>query len=354
MSVNALRTATTGTAAVPAEKPKTIAGLLTDPAVKAQLAMALPKHMTADRLARIALTEVRKVPKLAKCDQTSFLGAIMQCAQIGLEPGGALGHAYLLPFDRREKVNGTWKTVGTDVQLIIGYRGMIDLARRSGQIVSIEARTVHAKDEFEVEFGLESRIVHKPAWEAADRGPVTFVYAVAKLKDGGVQFDVMSRAEIETIRNNSQGYKAAMDAAKRYDKEPTGTPWLTHFDEMAKKTVIRRLFKYLPVSIEIQRAVGLDEMADRGVSQDNALVIDGEFSHVSTREDDEAAAAVAAGDGAESSQQMTPAEVIAAINDAKDIDSLDVAADMIRMLPEDQRKDANEAHRTRRVALTSE
>ena len=71
------------------DRPKTIAGLLTDPTIKAQLALALPKHMTADRLARIALTEVRKVPKLAQCDQTSFLGAIMQCASLGLEPGGA-------------------------------------------------------------------------------------------------------------------------------------------------------------------------------------------------------------------------------------------------------------------------
>jgi recombination protein RecT len=94
------------------------------------MALALPKHMTADRLARIATTEIRKVPKLAACDQASFLGAIMQCAQLGLEPGGALGHAYLIPFDKRQKVNG-WETVSTEAQLIIGYRGMIDLARRS-------------------------------------------------------------------------------------------------------------------------------------------------------------------------------------------------------------------------------
>ena len=95
---------TTGTAVATAEKaPKTIASLLTDPQIKQQMALALPRHVTADRLARIALTEVRKVPKLAQCDQTSFLGAIMQCAALGLEPGGALGHCYLIPFENRRE-----------------------------------------------------------------------------------------------------------------------------------------------------------------------------------------------------------------------------------------------------------
>ncbi len=195
-ATSALKAAATGTDVAKAtdQKPKTIASLLSDPAIKNQLALALPKHVTADRLARIALTEVRKVPKLAKCDQTSFLGAIMQCAALGLEPGGALGHCYLIPFENRRENR-------IDVQFIIGYRGMLDLARRSGQIVSLEARAVYQKDHFEVELGLDSKIVHKPAWQDANRGPVTFVYAVAKLKDGGVQFEVMSAAEIESIRD---------------------------------------------------------------------------------------------------------------------------------------------------------
>lgn len=338
MTVAALKNATTGTAvATKPEKPTTIAGLLTDPKIKQQLALALPKHMTADRLARIALTEVRKVPKLAQCDQTSFLGAIMQCAALGLEPGGALGHAYLLPFDKRAKVGGQWKTVGTEVQLIVGYRGMIDLARRSGQIQSLEARAVYAKDEFHVELGLDSKIVHKPAWDVADRGELTFVYAVAKLKDGGVQFDVMSRLEVEKIRARS--------------KAKDNGPWVTDFDEMAKKTVVRRLFKYLPVSIEIQRAVGLDEQAEAGVSQDNALVIDGDYQHVLPREEEEAAAGERS-DGNDS--PITMDEVIDAIRSAPDLDALDVAADMIRMLPENQRGEANEEHRARRVALTTD
>ena len=239
------------------QRPQTIAGLMADPKIKAQMALALPKHMTSDRLARIALTEIRKVPTLAKCDQTSFLGAIMQCAQLGLEPGGALGHAYLLPFENRKK--GI-----TEVQFIVGYRGMIDLARRSGQIVSLTARTVHENDEFSYQYGLNEDLKHVPA--TGDRGALQYVYAVAKLKDGGVQFEVMSRSDIDKVRAQSK--------AGNYG------PWQTHYDEMAKKTVIRRLFKYLPVSIELATAVTMDEKADAGLGQDNSAILTGEYSTV--------------------------------------------------------------------------
>lgn len=335
----ALKAAATGQqVATQQDRPKTIAGLLTDPSIKQQMALALPKHMTADRLARIALTEVRKTPKLAQCDQTSFLGAIMQCAALGLEPGGALGHCYLIPFENRRQNR-------TEVQFIVGYRGMIDLARRSGQIVSLEARTVHEADHFEVELGLDSKIVHRPAWDRADRGSTTFVYAVAKLKDGGVQFDVMSANEINRIRDASQGYKMAVRYAKP-GQEPN-SPWATHWDEMAKKTVIRRLFKYLPVSIEIQRAVGLDEQAEIGVTQDNPLVIEGQFSHVSE--------AQAADDGqAQDDGSISATEVADALRNAADMESLDMAADLIRMLPDGERPALTKLYTERGEALSSE
>ncbi|MEH2922385.1 recombination protein RecT [Samsonia erythrinae] len=266
MSTNALKAAATGGAVTRTnEKPKTLDQLLASPKIKAQMALALPRHMTADRLARIATTEIRKVPKLATCDQVSFLGAIMQCAQLGLEPGGALGHAYLLPFDKRQKVNGRWETVATEAQLIIGYRGMIDLARRSGQILSISARTVYQNDKFSYAYGLEETLEHVPN-ETGNRGDLTHVYAVARLKDGGVQFEVMSRADVEKVRAMS--------------KAGSNGPWVDHFDEMAKKTVIRRLFKYLPVSIELQQAVVLDEKAEAGIAQDNGAALTGEYSVV--------------------------------------------------------------------------
>lgn len=256
MSANQLKQAATGQVAA-AQAPKDIASLMSSQKVKQQMALAMPKHMTADRMMRIALTEIRKVPALGKCNIESFMGSIMQCAQLGLEPGSALGHAYLLPFGSGKAADGK-----PNCQLIIGYRGMIDLARRSGQIVSLTARTVYENDDFSYEFGLEETMKHKPAEN--DRGKITHVYAVAKLKGGGIQFDVMSKTDVDKVKAGS--------------KAGNNGPWITHYDEMAKKTVIRRLFKYLPVSIEIQQAVTLDERAEAGIDQDNAAALTGEYS----------------------------------------------------------------------------
>lgn len=342
MSTQALKAAATGHEIVEHhEKPKTIAALLIDPQIKQQMALALPRHVTADRLARIALTEVRKNPKLGQCDQTSFLGAVMQCAALGLEPGGALGHCYLIPFENRRKQR-------VEVQFIVGYRGMIDLARRSGQIVSLEARAVYAKDKFEVELGLDSRIVHKPDWDAEDRGDITFVYAVAKLKDGGIQFDVMSRREIERVRNASAGYRVAEATAKKYNKAPD-SPWHSHFEEMAKKTVVRRLFKYLPVSIEIQRAVGLDEQAEIGITQDSPLMIEGAGPdaprNLAAPEDVD----VPEGDNV---LAITAQEVHDALTQAATADELVEAADLIRALPESEHETLRALYEKRAKELT--
>lgn len=260
-TLKAVATGAPGTAVAETKKDPAVA--LVDK-LKPQLALALPKHMTADRMARIVLTDMRRVPKLMECTTASLAGAIMAAAQLGLEPGNGLGHAYLLPFDKRAKVNGQWQTVATECQLIIGYRGMIDLARRSGQIVSLSARTVHERDHFQYRYGLDETVEHVP-FDGGDRGKLTYVYAVAKLKDGGVQFEVMSRAEIEAIRAKS--------------KAGSSGPWVDHFDEMAKKTAIRRLFKYLPVSVEMSRAVTADEQAEAGIPQDHN-VIDGMVSEM--------------------------------------------------------------------------
>lgn len=334
----------TGTDVATQAEHKSLAHLLTDPKIKQQIALALPKHMSPDRLARIALTEIRKVPKLAQCSQTSFLGAIMQVAALGLEPGGALGHAYLIPFDKRGKLaNGQWGVVGTDVQLIIGYRGMIDLARRSGQIVSLSARVVYQKDKFSYAFGMEEALDHVP-YEGADPGEMTHVYAVAKLVGGGVQFEVMSRAKVERIRDESQGYKAAVAAAEKY-KKPVDSPWSNHFDEMAKKTVIRHLFKYLPVSIEIQRAVGLDELADAGINQHNAMVIDADYSVESGGAGDQQHQEPGNG------STFTLQEVHDALVAAKTIDALNEAADLIRSLPEAELTVLDELYERRALEL---
>lgn len=265
MSTNQLRQAATGTVAQQQNAaPKTIMDMMASASVKNQMALAMPKHMTADRLMRIALTEVRKTPALGRCNVQSFMGAIMQCAQLGIEPGAALGHAYLLPFGNGKASDGL-----ANCQLIIGYRGMIDLARRSGQIISLTARTVHANDTFSYAYGLDETLEHVPG--TGDRGDLTHVYAVAKLKGGGIQFEVMSKADVLKVKASS--------------KAGNNGPWVSHFDEMAKKTVIRRLFKYLPVSIEMTQAVVLDEKADAGVDQDNASALTGEYSYVQDGDD---------------------------------------------------------------------
>jgi recombination protein RecT len=253
-----LKAAITGQTPAARKQANDIAALLTDPKIKAQMQLALPKHVTAERLARVALTEVRKNPALARCDQTSFLGALMTCAQLGLEPGGPLGHAYLVPFENRKK--GI-----VEAQFIVGYRGMIELARRSGQIVSIEAHPVYEGDTFELELGLNSKLRHIPDFDNPNRvqpDKLRFVYAVAKLKDGGVQFKVMSRREVEAVRAQSRAGSSG--------------PWVTHYEQMALKTVTRSLFKWLPVSVELATAIDADERAEIGLPQDNVLTVDAE------------------------------------------------------------------------------
>ena len=216
----------------------------------AEIAMVLPEHVTPERLLRIALSEVRRNPRLGQCNAASLLSSIFTCAQLGLEPGGALGHAYLIPYR-------------DECQFQIGYKGMIDLARRSGQIVSLSARVVYEADQFDYSYGLHEDLTHRPGTGA--RGELVYAYAVARLKDGGVQFEVMDRAELEEVRNGSQGYQTA----RKYNK--TDTPWISSFEEMCRKTVIRRLFKYLPISIELAKAANLDEVADRGQRQESDL-----------------------------------------------------------------------------------
>ena len=219
---------------------KTVAGLLQK--MKNEIARCLPKHLTPERMSRIALTELRKIPKLQECDPLSFIAALMQAAQLGLEPG-VLGQCYLIPF----KNNRTGKYECT---FMPGYRGFLDLARRSGQIVSLVARSVYSNDVFEYEFGLKENITHKPAMD--ERGELKAVYAVALLKDGGHQFEVMSKREVDEIR-------------KHHSKAGDNGPWVTHYDEMAKKTVLRKLFKWLPCSTEMQKAVSLDEQQAIGI-----------------------------------------------------------------------------------------
>jgi recombination protein RecT len=203
-----------------------------------EIEKALPKHMDADRLARIALTTFRTTPKLMECNVQSLMGSVMQAAQLGLEPG-LVGHCYIIPY-------------GKEATFIIGYKGMIDLARRSGNIESIYAHEVCENDEFEYEYGLHPKLVHKPSM--TDRGKFIGAYAVAHFKDGGYQFEFMPREEIDKRKGRSKASKNG--------------PWVTDYEEMAKKTVIRHMWKYLPISVEIQNQAAQDETVRKDITEE--------------------------------------------------------------------------------------
>ncbi|SPK73693.1 RecT protein [Cupriavidus taiwanensis] len=222
----------------------------------------LPKHISPDRLIGIALGALRSTPKLLECKVESLLSSLVQCAQLGLEPNTPLGHAYLIPFENRRR-----NTV--EVQIILGYKGLIDLARRSGQVISIAAHEVCERDHFVYEYGLYEKLEHRPLL-TGDRGKVIAFYAVAKLKDGGHAFEVMSKDQVDAIRDASQNYAFAKDKG--------ATVWAKHYVEMGRKTVLRRIFKYLPVSIELQTAFDLDDRASRAENQIEYGVIEGEFT----------------------------------------------------------------------------
>jgi recombination protein RecT len=220
----------------PATPEQTVAAYLKKMAP--EIEKALPSFMNIERFGRIALTTIRTNPQLLHCSIPSLLGAVMQAAQLGLEPG-LIGHCYIIPY-------------GKEATFIIGYKGMIDLARRSGNIESIYAHAVYEADEFDYELGLNPKLYHKPA--SGRRGAMTYVYAVAHFKDGGYQFEVMDMEEIERRRSRSKASKNG--------------PWVTDFEEMAKKTVIRHMWKYLPISIEIQQQAAQDEVVRKDITSE--------------------------------------------------------------------------------------
>jgi recombination protein RecT len=235
---------------LPARQDNTIHAMLMKPAMRKQLEMAIPKHMTVDRLLRVAMTAIRTNPKLMECTQESLLACIMGCAQLGLEPEPFLGQAYLVPYKRSIKVGNQWRTQ-MEAQLIPGYRGYITLARRSGDVQSVAAQVVYENDRFMVRYGLNEDLEHVPA--EGDRGEIRGAYVVFRYKDGSHSFDYMTRADIDKIRDRSK----AKDSG----------PWVTDYAEMAKKTVIRRHVKLAPLSVEMARAATAENLAMAGESQ---------------------------------------------------------------------------------------
>jgi len=209
---------------------------------KDQIALALPKHMTADRMLRVALTAATTNPELLKCDARSVASCIVQAAILGLEPNTPLGEAYLIPY----------KGI---CQLIPGWKGLLKLVRNTGELVMINAQVVRQNDTFEFEDGLDPTLRHKRAPGGPEqRGPVVSYWAGAILRSGGRQFVVLAREEAEAH-------------GRRFSKTFGKGPWTTDFDAMALKTCIRKLCKYLPASVETQTACALDEQTEVGAPQ---------------------------------------------------------------------------------------
>jgi recombination protein RecT len=210
--------------------------------MKPEIEKVIPRQIGVERFTRLVLTELRRNPQLMNCKPHSVLGAMMLCAQLGLEPG-PLGHAYLVPYRN-------------ECTFVLGYRGMIELASRSGRLRSIVARPVYEGDEWAYSYGITDKLHHVPC-DPSQRGPVRMYYGLARFANpSGYYLHVMQPDEIEAYRRRS--------ASGRDGKGP----WSTDYDQMACKTVVRRMQPYLPSSVHLARAIELDEQIVEGFTEE--------------------------------------------------------------------------------------
>jgi recombination protein RecT len=212
----------------------------------------LPHGFNFDRMCRSLINAISTTPQLAQCSPSSLFLSSVRSFSLGLEPNGALNEAYLVPYWNSKKGCN-------EAQFMPSYRGLQNLARRSGEIAEIYSKTVKENDLFEVEEGTERKIIHKPNY-TKDRGNAVCFYAVFKTKDGNVDFEIMTIDEVDAIRQRSKAASAG--------------PWVTDYEEMAKKTVMRRLLKRAPMSVELAAAVAIDNKAAVGEFDNANDIID--------------------------------------------------------------------------------
>src|SRR5271168_3507603 len=217
---------------------------------KAQLAKAIPNSISADRLVRLALTMIKKNSRLQTCTPISIMACVVEIAQLGLEPEGVLGHAYMVPFKDQ-------------CTLIVGYRGFMHLMYQSGVITEVSSEIVRKGDKFQRVLGTERQLVHipSPIPEKDEEKDWLGAYAVTHFLNGSKAFEYLEKVKIHHARNRSRGWQSHL-------KDGTSTPWITDPEEMWKKTPIRRLAKRMPTSTSDQRpsllrAVMLDEYAEK-------------------------------------------------------------------------------------------
>ena len=235
-------------------KQKTFQDLLIS--MKGQIEMAIPKHMTSDRMLRIALTAYNSNPKLKECDSMSILAAVMNSAQLGLEPNTPLGQAYIIPYGKKANFQ-------------IGYQGLIDLANRTKSFREISAHCVYQEDFFEYELGMDQKLIHKPA--KLQTGEPIFYYARFKTVSDGQGFEVMSR-------------DAVTRHAKKFSKAFDYGPWKSDFDAMAMKTVLIKVLKFAPKAIELANAISEDNSVKSDISL-NMSEVKNEVYDIKTSDD---------------------------------------------------------------------
>ena len=240
----------TTTAVAKTGSGKTMKALVSS--MEGEIAKALPSVITPERFTRMVFSTLSTTPKLNDCAPMSFLGAMMNAAQLGLEPNTPLGQAFILPYSNHGKM---------EAQFQIGYKGLIDLAYRSGEIEVIQAHVMYENDDISYEYGLEPKLTHKPAMH--DRGKAIGVYAMFKTKAGGYGFEVMS---MEDVKAHAEKY------SKSYGS--SFSPWKTNFEEMAKKTVLKKVLKYAPLKSDFVRQISEDGSIKSEISKDMYDVAD--------------------------------------------------------------------------------
>lgn len=235
-------------------------------AMEPEIRKALPSVVTPERFTRMALSALNNNPKLQECTQMSFLAALMNAAQLGLEPNTSLGQAYLIPYKNKGVL---------ECQFQIGYKGMIDLVYRNEMVQTIQAHCVYKNDDFRYELGLDPKLQHVPAFR--DRGELVAVYAMFRLQNGGFGFEVMSKDDTDAY---AARYSQGIDSSY--------SPWKSNYEEMAKKTVIKRVLKYAPLKTDFVRAMSVDNAIQNEIGMDMSEIqnrrefIEGDYQETET------------------------------------------------------------------------
>lgn len=221
---------------------------------RSSIAQVLPKHLNADRMIQICTTLIAKNPDIANCTTASIIGAVTQASILGFKPVAALGHCYFVPYNNKQ-ADGSY---AKEVQFMIGYKGFIDLCRRSGELKTIHAACVYEGDQFSYQLGLYPELKHVPSAPIESVEKLTHAYAVAHYKDGGYNFVVLKKPQIESLRLRNRSQKNYINGA-----------WKSDYDKMSMAKAIKQLATFMPLSEETQLAVQSDE----------AIIKPDDFSH---------------------------------------------------------------------------